>query len=84
MSVNEFLQKVTKTQMRSTLAILIVSGVFLLVAGLQYRSVPAVNSEIVYMAIGMLMSAFITVVAFYFGASKNETDKQKAELEESK
>lgn len=70
--------------MRSTLAVVIVTGIFGLVAGLQYRSVPAVNSEIVYMAIGMLMSAFISVVQFYFGASKNETDKQKAEMEEGK
>ncbi len=80
--MKEFLQKITKTQMRSTLAFVITAGVFALVGGLQYRSVPAVNSEIVYMAIGMLMSAFITVVSFYFGASKNETDKQKAEIEE--
>ena len=79
--MREFLKKITKTQMRSTLAIVITAGVFILVAGLHYRSVPAVNSEIVYMAIGMLMSAFITVVSFYFGASKNETDKQKAELD---
>lgn len=65
--------------MRSTLAIIITSGVFILVAGLQLRSIPPTNSEIVYMAIGMLNTCFVTVVAYYFGSTKSETDNKQHE-----
>ncbi|MFT3750960.1 MAG: hypothetical protein QM768_21785 [Agriterribacter sp.] len=80
--MNEIFQKINKTQMRSTLAFLIIVGVFALVAFLQFREVPPSNRDIMYMSLGVVISTLTTVVNFYYGTSKGETDKQKADLEE--
>ncbi len=79
--MKEFLMKIPKQQMRSTLAIINTIGVFLLVGALFVKSVPVTNSQIVYMAIGTLLGAYVTLNAYYFGSSKNESDKQKADAE---
>lgn len=70
--------------MRTTLALLIIVGVFVLATILQFRDVPPSNRDIVYMSFGLILSTLTTVVNFYFGTSKGEADKQKAELEETK
>lgn len=81
MSANEFLQKITKTQMRSTLAFLNTIGTFSLVYLMFFVKIPAENKDTVYFTVGLIVGVFVTINAFYFGTSKNEADKQKADNE---
>lgn len=79
--MKEFFTRLNKQQMRSSLAILNLIGVFALIGFLVIRGVPAANKDMVYMAVGLLLGSYTGIMSYYFGSSKNETDKQKAETE---
>jgi hypothetical protein len=69
----EWLKRITKTDIRNILAIIIVIGSFLLLYLLQVRPIPEQNHDLVLTAGGFIFGgALAGVVGFYFGATKGE------------
>ena len=70
----EWLKRLTKTDIRNSLAIIIVLGCFGLVYLLQIKPIPAENHDIVNIVAGFIYGgALAGVIGFYFGSTK--TDK---------
>lgn len=70
----EWLKRLTKTDIRNSLAIIIVLGCFGLMYLLQVKAIPEQNHDIVNIVAGFIFGgALAGVVGFYFGATK--TDK---------
>ncbi len=61
--------------------ILILDGIVILglVYILVFRKLPEGNSEIMYMALGIILGVFATGRNYLFGQSKSENDKKKAD-----
>jgi len=57
------------------LAALMVVSILTIVAILIYVELPTANKDMLYMVIGALISAFTTVISFFFGSSKSSADK---------
>jgi hypothetical protein len=71
----EWLKRLTKTDIRNSLAIIIVLGCFGLMYLLQVKAIPEENHDIVNIVAGFIFGgALAGVVGYYFGATK--TDKQ--------
>jgi hypothetical protein len=71
----EWLKRLTKTDIRNSLAIIIVLGCFGLVYLLQVKAIPQENHDIVNIVAGFIYGgALAGVIGFYFGSTK--TDKQ--------
>ena len=71
----EWLKRLTKSDIRNSLAIMIVIGCFILMYLLQVRSIPVENHDIVNIVAGFIFGgALANVVGYYFGATK--TDKK--------
>jgi hypothetical protein len=76
----EWLKRITKTDIRNILAIIIVIGSFLLLYLLQVRPIPEQNHDLVLTAGGFIFGgALAGVVGFYFGATKG--DKKGSDVE---
>jgi hypothetical protein len=71
----EWLKRLTKTDIRNSLAIIIVLGCFGLVYLLQVKAIPQENHDIVNIVAGFIYGgALAGVIGFYFGSTK--TDKK--------
>ena len=71
----EWLKRLSKTDIRNSLAIIIVLGCFGLVYLLQVKAIPQENHDIVNIVAGFIYGgALAGVIGFYFGSTK--TDKQ--------
>ena len=69
----EWLKRLTKTDIRNSLAIIIVLGCFGLVYLLQVKAIPAENHDIVNIVAGFIYGgALAGVVGFYFGSTKQD------------
>jgi len=67
----EWLKRLTKTDIRHILAMVIVIGTFLLMYLLQVKPIPQENHDIVNIGVGFIFGgALAGVVGFYFGSSK--------------
>jgi hypothetical protein len=76
----EWLKRITKTDIRNILAIIIVIGSFLLLYLLQVRPIPEQNHDLVLTAGGFIFGgALAGVVGFYFGATKGDKKGSDAE-----
>ena len=76
----EWLKKISKTDIRNILAVIIVLGSFLLLYLLQVKPIPEQNHDLVLTAGGFIFGgALAGVVGFYFGATK--TDKPTKDSE---
>ena len=60
------------------LGVLIVVGFFALLVLLLFKPIPENNSEVLYLAIGSLLSSFSMVVGYFYGSSAGSA--QKTEL----
>lgn len=80
--MREFFNKASKASIRNGLAILVVVGCFILLYLLQVRPIPKENKDVLQIAIGFVFGgALAGVISYYFGATKNESDKIKADRE---
>ena len=71
----EWLKRLTKSDIRNSLAIIIVLGCFVLMYLLQVRAIPEQNHDLVLTVGGFIFGgALAGVVGYYFGATK--TDKK--------
>ena len=69
----EWLKRLTKTDIRNSLAIIIVLGCFGLMYLLQVKAIPEEHHDIVNIVAGFIFGgALAGVVGFYFGATKTE------------
>jgi hypothetical protein len=69
----EWLKRLTKTDIRNSLAIIIVLGCFGLVYLLQVKAIPQENHDIVNIVAGFIYGgALAGVIGFYFGSTKTE------------
>jgi len=69
----EWLKRLTKTDIRNSLAIIIVLGCFGLVYLLQVKAIPQQNHDIVNIVAGFIYGgALAGVVGFYFGSTKQD------------
>ena len=76
----EWLKRLTKSDIRNSLAIMIVIGTFFLMYLLQVKPVPEENHDIVNIGVGFIFGgALAGVVGFYFGSSKTDKSKPKDE-----
>jgi hypothetical protein len=69
----EWLKRLTKSDIRNSLAIIIVLGCFVLMYLLQVKPIPEQNHDLVLTVGGFIFGgALAGVVGYYFGATKNE------------
>jgi len=69
----EWLKRLTKADIRNSLAIIIVLGCFGLMYLLQVKAIPEQNHDIVNIVAGFIFGgALAGVVGFYFGATKSD------------
>ena len=57
------------------LGALIVLGFFALLALLIFKGIPEGNSELLYLAVGALITGFATVVGYFYGSSAGSAEK---------
>lgn len=73
----EWLKRLTKTDIRNSIAIIVVVGCFLLMYLLQVKPIPEQNHDLVLTAGGFIFGgALAGVIGYYFGATK--IDKKHA------
>jgi len=73
--MNEFFRK---AGIRNAIAIVVVVGCFLLLYFLLFHPMPPGNKDVLNIAVGSVLSGGLAqVVGYYFGSSKNESDKNK-------
>lgn len=58
---------------------IVVIGTFVIIGLLIQQEIPDNNKEVVYMAIGQSIAAFIMVVAYFYGSSKDHSDNNQKE-----
>jgi hypothetical protein len=76
----EWLKRLTKTDIRNSLALIIVLGCFALMYIMQIKPIPAENKDIVNIVAGFMFGgALAGVIGFYFGSTK--TDKKSDDAE---
>lgn len=80
--MKEFFGKITSKDIRNILAVIITLGCFILFYFLIVKEVPAGNKDLMNIIAGMMFGGPLAAVSgYYFGASKNEADKAKKEVE---
>lgn len=76
--MTEFFRKITKSDIRNVLALIIVIGCFVLIYLMIIKPVPAENKDILNIVAGFVFGgALAGVVGYYFGSSKAEGDRTK-------
>lgn len=75
--MKEWMGRISKTDVRHVLAFIWSIGAIAIVMVLIFHPLPAQNKEVVYLAIGSLLSGAGVVLSFFFGSSKSETDAAK-------
>lgn len=76
----EWLKRLTKTDIRNSLAIIIVLGCFALMYILQVKPIPEENHDIVNIVCGFVFGgALAGVIGFYFGSTKTEKPTKDSE-----
>lgn len=69
----EWLRRLTKSDIRNSIAIIIVVGCFILMYLLQVKPIPEQNHDLVLTVGGFIFGgALAGVVGYYFGATKND------------
>jgi hypothetical protein len=69
----EWLRRLTKSDIRNSIAMIIVVGCFILMYLLQVKPIPEQNHDLVLTVGGFIFGgALAGVVGYYFGATKND------------
>jgi hypothetical protein len=76
----EWLKRLTKTDIRNSLAVIIVLGCFILLYLLQSKAIPEQNHDLVLTIGGFVFGgALANVVGYYFGSMKQDKKNNDAE-----
>lgn len=77
----EWLKRLSKSDIRNSLAIIIVCGCFALLYIMQVKPIPPENKDIVLTAIGFVFGgALAGVVGFYYGSTKTDPVKKDTDV----
>jgi hypothetical protein len=79
--MTELLKKITSKDIRNIIAVMIVTGCFLLMYIFMIKEIPQINRDLIMVAAGYIYANLKDVTGYYFGSSKNEADKAKKEGE---
>jgi hypothetical protein len=78
--MTEFLKKVTKTDIRHILAVMVTVGCFILLYLMQVKEIPQANKDVVNIVCGFVFGGgFNSVMGYFFGSSKTETKTKDVE-----
>ena len=80
--MNEIFGKITSKDIRNIIAVLIVSGTFILMYIFMIKEMPNGNRDLVLVTAGGIIAVLKDVTSYFFGSSKNEADKAKKEGEQ--
>jgi hypothetical protein len=79
--MNELFGKITSKDIRNIIAVMIVTGCFVMVYLFLAKEIPQTNRDLVMVVAGAIVSNLKDVTSYFFGSSKNEADKAKKETE---
>lgn len=71
----EWLKRLTKADIRNSLAILYVVAILGYIYVLVYHAVPAENKDLVNIIGGNVIAGLSLVLGYYFGSAKNDVKK---------
>lgn len=73
----EWMKRLSKSDIRNSLAVIIVLGCFVLLYILQVKEIPAPNKDIVLTAVGFVFGgALAGVIGYYYGNTKSDVKKE--------
>ena len=79
--MKEFFGKITSKDIRNIIAVMFVSGSFLMIYFFMIRDIPGANRDLLMVVAGAIVSNLKDITGYFFGSSKNEADKAKKEAE---
>lgn len=80
--MTEFLRKITSKDIRNIIAVMFVTGAFLMIYLFMIRDIPVPNRDLLMVVAGAIVSNLKDITGYFFGSSKNEADsKTKKEVE---
>jgi drug/metabolite transporter (DMT)-like permease len=79
--MTELMKKITKQDIRNTLALIIVIGCFAFIFSLLKRPIPVENKDVVNILAGTLFGTLAAVAGYYYGQSKTEADLKKRDTD---
>jgi predicted permease len=79
--MNELFGKITSKDIRNIIAVMVVIGCFVMVYLFMAKEIPQPNRDLVMVVAGAIVGNLKDVTGYFFGSSKNESDKAKKEGE---
>ena len=77
--ISKFLDAIGKAA-RSLIAFGVVLMSFGFLYFLLYKKIPPENKDILQIASGIVLGVLATVISYYFGSSKDKSDRDKADI----
>lgn len=77
--MTEFFKRITKQDIRNTMAIFWMVLSFAFLFRLLKDIIPTENKEVVMTIAGVVVGQLVGITSYYFGQSKSENDKNKHE-----
>lgn len=71
------MQAQDKSKIPATLAIMLTVGFFTLLGLMAFKDIPTENKDVLNLMVGSLGTAWITMIAFYFGSSRGSQGKDE-------
>ncbi len=72
--------KIGRTEIRNIIAVLYVVLVLVFIYVLAFRAVPEQNKDLINVLGGVVIGGVGTILSYFFGSSKNETDAAKSDV----
>jgi hypothetical protein len=79
--MTEILRKITSKDIRNIIAVMFVTGCFVMIYLFMIRDIPVPNRDLLMVVAGAIVSNLKDITGYFFGSSKNEADKAKKEGE---
>jgi ABC-type iron transport system FetAB permease component len=80
-TMTELLRKVTKQDIRNTLAVTWTVLSFTFLFQLLKKPIPPENKDIVIACVGVILGQLVVIAAYYYGQSKSEVEQKKSDNE---
>jgi hypothetical protein len=79
--MKELFGKVSSKDIRNIIAVMFVTGCFLMIYLFMIRDIPGANRDLLMVVAGAIVTNLKDITGYFFGSSKNEADKAKKEGE---
>jgi ABC-type tungstate transport system substrate-binding protein len=80
--MTEFWKKITKQDIRNTLAVAWTVLCFVFMFRLMNHEIPPGNKDVINAVAGVLIGQNVVIIAYFFVQSKSEIDKTKSDVED--